>query len=86
MPRLSLISLALMIFAGCTGPAFANMGNGVGVPSASIDKYAAENGLTRDQARTQMRQDADQQRILEHAERYGITPEEGESQLDHARQ
>ncbi len=79
MFRSIFVAVVAVSMSGCSGRTFTNLGNGAGVPSASINKYAAENGLTRDQARTQMRQDADQQRISEHAERCGITPEEGKS-------
>lgn len=49
--------LALLIavaFLGCSGPRFTNLGNGVGVPSESIDNYAKANGLSRDEARQKM--------------------------------
>ncbi|MCP4639554.1 MAG: hypothetical protein GY851_03940, partial [bacterium] len=44
---------------------FTNLGNGVGVPSNSIDEYAEEHGITREQARVRMRQEIDARRDSE---------------------
>jgi hypothetical protein len=81
--RVTLMSLVLLFF-GCTSPTFTDLGNGTAVPSTSIDEHAAENGLTRAQARAQMKQEYDQRRIAEYAEKYGISPEEAKAQLEHA--
>ncbi len=84
MFRVLLIPLATLLLFGCTSRTFTDLGNGVGVPLSSIDEHAAENGLTRAQARAQMKQEFDQRRIAEHAERYGISPEEATIQLERA--
>ena len=53
--RLALL-IAFVFILGCSTPTFTNLGNGVGVPTKSIDSYAKENGISHDEAR---------QRILE---------------------
>ena len=77
-----------LLFAvlGCCGPTFTDLGNGVGVPSESIDKYAASHGISREEARAQMRVDSDTKRIQEHAEKYGLAYEQAQQQLQHAGQ
>jgi hypothetical protein len=84
MSRLMLMSFAMILFVGCGGPTFTNLGNGVGVPSGAIADHAATNGLTHDEARSRMRAESDQQRIAEHAKKYGISNEEAKEQLEHA--
>ena len=84
MFRVLITPLALLSLVGCAGPTFADLGNGVAVPSQSIDEHAAANGLTRAQARMQMRRDSDDQRIADHAEKYGVSREEAEEQLGNA--
>jgi hypothetical protein len=51
--RLALL-IAVAFFMGCSGPMFTHLGNGVGVPSESIDNYAKANGISRDEARQKM--------------------------------
>ena len=74
----------LGIVVGCGGPAFTNLGNGVGVPFESIDKYASEHGVTRAEARAQLRIESDNRRANDHAVKYGISNEEAKRQLEHA--
>ena len=47
---------------GCTGPTFTNLGNGVGVPTESIDSYAKANGISRDDAKKRMLDESNQKR------------------------
>lgn len=79
------IVIVLFCFlSGCSGPTFTNLGNGVAVPVESIDRYAAENGLTPAQAQTQLRRESDQRRVKEHAAKFGISEAEANRQLDHS--
>ena len=48
-----------VVVAGCAGPTFTNLGNGVGVPAESIEKCATEHGVTRAEARSQLRKQSD---------------------------
>jgi len=43
-----------VLICGCSGPTFTDLGNGVGVPTGSIEEYANENGIERNEARKQM--------------------------------
>jgi len=72
------------IVVGCGGPTFTNLGNGVAVPLESIDKYASEHGVTRAEARAQLRIETDNRRTNDHAAKYGISDEEAKRQLEHA--
>ena len=76
--------LLLVVVAGCAGPTFTNLGNGVAVPAESIETYATEHGVTRAEARSQLRRQSDDNRIKEHAAKYGITEEQAKRQLEHA--
>lgn len=58
-----LITVAFIV--GCSGPTFTNLGNGVGVPTESIDSYAKANGISRDEARQQMLEQSNEQRQAE---------------------
>lgn len=84
MSHLKLICFAMIILAGCCGPTFTNLGNNVGVPTESIEDYAAAHGITRGEAIARMRAEADQRRIESHAEEHGISLEEAQKQLGHA--
>ena len=77
----ALFALAL----GCNGPTFSDLGNGVGVPTESINAYAVEHGITRADARNRLRADSDARRIKEHATKYGISEDEARRQLETAR-
>lgn len=48
--------LLLLALIGCAGPNFTHLGNGVGVPSESIDAYAEENQVSREEAVEALRQ------------------------------
>jgi diaminopimelate decarboxylase len=72
------------IVVGCGGSTFTNLGNGVAVPFESIDKYASEHGVTRAEARVQLRIESDNRRTNDHAVKYGISDEEAKRQLEHA--
>ena len=65
MSRLKPIFFAMILVGGCGGSTFTNLGNGVGVPSDTIDDYAAANEITRGEARARLRKDFDQQRIAD---------------------
>ena len=84
MSRLTLMFLAMILLVGCAGRTFTDLGNGVGVPSGSIADYAEAHGLTHAEARTRMRDESDQQRIGEHAEKYGVSEDEAKEQIEHA--
>ena len=77
--------LAMFVFVGCSGRVFANLGNGVAVPSEAIDALAREKGITHAQARNLLREESEQQWIAEHAETYGVSFDEAKEQLEHAR-
>ena len=53
-----------VVVAGCAGPTFTNLGNGVGVPAESIEKCATEHGVTRAEARSQLRKQSDDTAIM----------------------
>ncbi|MHB1037343.1 MAG: hypothetical protein ACYC35_22680 [Pirellulales bacterium] len=72
--------LALVAAIGCTGPAFTNLGNGVGVPSESIDQYAKTHGITREEARARMRTESDAERAQELAAKHGTPVDEAKRQ------
>jgi hypothetical protein len=72
------------LLVGCSRPVFTGLGNGVLVPRESIDKYAAENGLTIDQARTELRREIDANRVKDHSVKFGVTEAEAKRQLDYA--
>ena len=59
--RLALLIAVAFIF-GCSGPTFTNLGNGVGVPRESIDRYAKANGISQDEARQRMLEESNQKR------------------------
>ena len=84
MSRLILMSFAMILFVGCGSRNFTNLGNGVAVPSGSIANYAEANGLTRDEALARMRDESEQRRIAEHADKYGVSNQEAKEQLEHA--
>ena len=84
MARSTLVVFAMMFLGGCGGPIFTNLGNGVGVPPASIDDHATANGITGEEARARMLEDFEQQRIAEYAQEHGVSLEEAERQLKHA--
>ena len=52
----------LMVFVGCGGPNFTHLGNGVAVPIESVDRYAKEHGVTREESRAQMLLEIDARR------------------------
>lgn len=54
MIRLFLSCFAIVFICGCGGRYFTDLGNGVGVPTASIDDYAEANGISRDEATKRM--------------------------------
>jgi len=83
MKRYPVSVLFLVGVLGCGGHVFTNLGNGVGVPSESIAEYAARHGVTGAEARAQMRIESDRERIREHAEKYGLSLEEAQRQLQH---
>ncbi len=60
---------------------FTNIGNGVGIPAESIEDYARAHGVSRGEARVQMRAQSDERRITEHAKKYGLTMEQAMKQL-----
>ena len=62
--RLALLIAVAFIF-GCSGPTFTNLGNGVGVPTKSIDSYAKTNGISRDEAKQRMLEESNQKRPAE---------------------
>lgn len=76
MSRLKLIFFAMILLGGCGGKTFINLGDGVGVPAAAIDDYAAENEITREEARNRLRKHFDQQRIADYANEHDVTLEE----------
>ena len=39
---------------GCAGPNFTDLGNGTGVPTESIDRHAADQGISREEAKKQI--------------------------------
>ncbi len=57
--------IAVTFFSGCSGPTFTNLGNGVGVPTESIDNYATANGISRDEARQRMLEESNRNRQQE---------------------
>ena len=59
--RLALLIAVALIF-GCSGPTFTNLGNGVGVPTESIDSYARAKGVSRNEARQRMLDESNQKR------------------------
>ncbi|MCM2374487.1 hypothetical protein [Aporhodopirellula aestuarii] len=59
--RLALL-IAVAFTFGCSGPKFTNLGNGVGVPSESIDSNAIANGISRDEAKQSMLEESNGKR------------------------
>ena len=45
----------LICIAGCAARSFQDLGNGTGVPTESIEKYAEEHSISREQARQEIR-------------------------------
>lgn len=43
-----------LLLGGCSSRTFTDLGNGTGVPTESLAKYAEEHGLSRDEARKAM--------------------------------
>jgi hypothetical protein len=43
--------ITVALISGCGGPTFTDLGNGVGVPSESIESHAQASGISRDEAR-----------------------------------
>lgn len=84
MTKLSV--LLVCAIAGCGGPTFRNVGVGrnEAVPSESIDRYASEHGITKDEATIQLRAQIEASRIEDYAAKYGITEKEAKRQLEHA--
>lgn len=79
-----LIVLLLNVVAGCAGPTFTDLGNGVAVPAESIERYATEHGVTRAEARLKLRKSSDDNRAKEHAAKCGIAEEQANRQIEHA--
>ncbi len=86
MSRVVLITFVMIVFGGCGGPSFTNLGNGVAVPPETIGEYAELRGITRAEARARMREESDKQRISDHAKKYGVPLEEAKEQLEHTGQ
>lgn len=85
--KIALCICFLVAVIGCGGPTFRNIGigrNNIGVSPASIDAYPTRHGLTHEQAVQRMRTEAEQNRIAEHAEKYGISQVEAKAQLEFA--
>ena len=61
-----------VVSVGCGGPTFTNLGNGVGVPVETIERYAAEHGVSRAEARTQLRIQSEKRRSKEQARTIAI--------------
>lgn len=80
----SITLLLLVVVSGCSGPTFTNLGNGVAVPSESIDRYANEHGITRAEARLKLREKSDDDRVKEHAAKHGISLEDAKQQIEDA--
>lgn len=59
--RLALL-IAVAGFSGCSGPKFIDLGNGVGVPTESIDAYAKDHGISRKAAKQRMLEESNQNR------------------------
>ena len=78
--------LATLVLVGCSSRVFTNLGNGVAVPSGTIDTLSRDKGITRAQAKALLRNESDRRRITEHAETYGITFDEAKEQFEHARE
>lgn len=76
--------LLLVVVAGCARPTFTDLGNGVAVPVESIESYATDHGVSRAEARSQLRQKSDDDRVKEYAAKYGIPPNEAKRQIEHA--
>jgi hypothetical protein len=77
--------LVTLVFASCGGPVFTNLGNGVAVPSETIDALSREKGISRAQARALLRERSEQRKIADHAEAYGISLNEAKEQIERAR-
>ncbi len=84
MFRFCVCLLVTLAVVGCRGPVFTDLGNGTAVQLEALDALAREKDITRDQAGALLRQQADQQKIAEHAETYGISLDEAKEQLEHA--
>jgi hypothetical protein len=62
MTRSFLICFAVVVICGCSGPTFTNLGNGIGVPTGSIEEYAESNGISRDEARQRMLEESNERK------------------------
>lgn len=78
------IPLLLFIVPGCSGKAFTEVGNGMGVPVGTIENYAEEHGVSEAEARARLQTEARSRRVEDHAAKYGVTMEEARGQLEHA--
>lgn len=55
MRRIAIVTILSVTAIGCSEKKmFTNLGNGTGVPTESIGAYAAQHGLTRQQAKREM--------------------------------
>ena len=82
--RLTLCIVGLLAAIGCGGPTFRNIGVGrdsIGVSTQAIDAYAARHGVTHEQAVQEMHRAHQQDRIAQHAAKYGISAQQAEAQL-----
>jgi hypothetical protein len=81
--RKSVLLAFAVATAGCADRCFTNLGNGTGVPAGTVQRYADQNGVSPQQARQALRAQDDARRVREHAEKYGITLEEADRQIQH---
>ena len=58
--------IACCLFLGCQAPTFTDLGNGVAVPVETVEKYAAQRGVTRDQARAELKAQTEAHRASSH--------------------
>lgn len=77
----ALLFVGLGILGGCTRPAITSLGNGVSVPTKAVEEYATSHGITRAEARSQMRADVEAERVRAYAKGNGLTLEEAQRQL-----
>jgi len=65
MVRLMRICFMLAFTCGCSDRYFTNLGNGVGVPTESIEEYAESNGISRDEARKRMLDESNRKKQIQ---------------------